>query len=78
MQVLDGERATASPPAWASAGGRDVNVTRIGWVARMLASHGVIVLVPVIAPYAEAATPCGDHARVALPAEGARPPAGDR
>jgi hypothetical protein len=44
----------------------------------MLASHGVIVLVPVIAPYAEAATPCGDHARVALPAEGARPPAGDR
>jgi len=33
---------------------RDLNVTRIGWVARLLASHGVIVLVPVIAPYADA------------------------
>jgi adenylylsulfate kinase len=33
---------------------RDINVARIGWVARLLASHGVIVLVPVIAPYAAA------------------------
>jgi adenylylsulfate kinase len=33
---------------------RDINVSRIGWVARLLASHGVVVLVPVIAPYAAA------------------------
>jgi adenylylsulfate kinase len=33
---------------------RNINVTRIGFVARLLASHGVLVLVPVIAPYAEA------------------------
>ena len=58
-----------SPPAWASAAqDRDVNVTRIGWVARMLASHGVIVLVPVIAPYAEARDAVrDDHDRVAVP-----------
>ena len=33
---------------------RDINVRRIGFVARLLAGHGVIVLVPVIAPYADA------------------------
>ena len=33
---------------------RDINVHRIGWVARLLACHGVVVLVPVIAPYAAA------------------------
>lgn len=26
---------------------------RIGWVAQLLASHGIIVLVPVIAPYVD-------------------------
>jgi len=31
---------------------RHTNVTRIGFVAQKLASHGVIVLAPVIAPYA--------------------------
>jgi adenylylsulfate kinase len=31
---------------------RDTNVQRIGFVAKLLASHGVTVLVPVIAPYA--------------------------
>ncbi|WP_107502797.1 adenylyl-sulfate kinase [Streptomyces tsukubensis] len=32
---------------------RDTNVQRIGFVAELLASHGVLVLVPVIAPYAD-------------------------
>jgi adenylylsulfate kinase len=47
---------------------RDINVSRIGWVARMLASHGVIVLVPVIAPYAAARDAVrDDHGRLAVP-----------
>ncbi len=33
---------------------RDTQVTRIGFVAELLARHGVLVLVPVIAPYADA------------------------
>ncbi|MFE0048246.1 adenylyl-sulfate kinase, partial [Streptomyces albireticuli] len=32
---------------------RDTNVRRIGFVAELLARHGVNVLVPVIAPYAD-------------------------
>jgi adenylylsulfate kinase len=52
VQVLDGDevRPHLSAGLGFSREDRDVNVTRIGWVARMLASHGVIVLVPVIAP----------------------------
>ena len=47
---------------------RDINVTRIGWVARLLASHGVIVLVPVIAPYAEARQAVrADHGAAGVP-----------
>jgi len=33
---------------------RETQVTRIGFVAELLTRHGVIVLVPVIAPYADA------------------------
>src|SRR5205823_5777700 len=33
---------------------RNTNVRRIGFVAQLLASHGIKVLVPVIAPYADA------------------------
>jgi len=32
---------------------RDTNVRRIGYVARLLAKHGVLVLVAAISPYAE-------------------------
>ncbi|RYZ30135.1 MAG: adenylyl-sulfate kinase, partial [Propionibacteriaceae bacterium] len=47
---------------------RDVNVRRIGWVARLLASHGTVVLVPVIAPYAEARQAVReDHAAQGVP-----------
>lgn len=54
VQVLDGDevRPHLSAGLGFSRSDRDVNVTRIGWVARLLASHGVVVLVPVIAPYA--------------------------
>jgi len=56
VQVLDGDevRPHLSAGLGFSREDRDTNVTRIGWVARLLASHGVIVLVPVIAPYAAA------------------------
>ena len=56
VQVLDGDevRPHLSADLGYSKDARDVNVRRIGWVARLLASHGVVVLVPVIAPYAAA------------------------
>jgi len=54
VQVLDGDevRPHLSQGVGVSREGRDINVRRIGWVARLLAGHGVVVLVPVIAPYA--------------------------
>jgi len=54
VQVLDGDEVRPHLSAGLGYGkeARDINVSRIGWVARLLASHGVIVLVPVIAPYA--------------------------
>jgi adenylylsulfate kinase len=52
-QVLDGDevRPHLSAGLGYDKASRDINVTRIGWVGRLLASHGVVVLVPVIAPY---------------------------
>lgn len=56
VEVLDGDlvRPHLSAGLGYSRADRDLNVARIGWVARLLAGHGVIALVPVIAPYAEA------------------------
>ena len=56
VQVLDGDevRPHLSTGLGYSRADRDLNVQRIGWVARLLARHGVVVLVPVIAPYAAA------------------------
>lgn len=56
VEVLDGDqtRPYLSQDLGFSRADRDMNVTRIGFVARLLSSHGVITLVPVIAPYAEA------------------------
>lgn len=56
VQVLDGDevRPHLSAGLGFSREDRAVNVRRIGWVARMLAAHDVTVLVPVIAPYADA------------------------
>jgi adenylylsulfate kinase len=70
VQVLDGDevRPHLSAGLGFSRADRDVNVTRIGWVARLLASHGVIVLVPVIAPYAAARQAVrDDHAAAQVP-----------
>ena len=70
VQVLDGDavRPYLSAGLGYSRADRDVNVKRIGWVARLLASHGVIVLVPVIAPYAAARTAVReDHAEAGVP-----------
>ncbi|MEU3773469.1 adenylyl-sulfate kinase [Streptomyces sp. NPDC032472] len=54
VQVLDGDevRAALSADLGFSKEDRDTNVRRIGFLAGLLAEHGVTVLVPVIAPYA--------------------------
>ena len=56
VHVLDGDevRPHLSAGLGFTRADRDINVRRIGWVARLLATHGTVVLVPVIAPYAEA------------------------
>lgn len=56
VEILDGDeiRTNLSAGLGFSRADRDTNVRRIGWVARLLASHGVVALVPVIAPYARA------------------------
>ncbi|WP_323449827.1 adenylyl-sulfate kinase [Streptomyces yaizuensis] len=54
-EVLDGDeiREFLSAGLGFDRADRDTNVQRIGFVAELLASHGVLVLVPVIAPYAD-------------------------
>lgn len=55
VEVLDGDeiREFLSAGLGFSREDRHRNVQRIGFVAELLASHGVTVLVPVIAPYAD-------------------------
>ena len=55
VEVLDGDeiREFLSAGLGFSREDRHTNVQRIGFVAELLASHGVTVLVPVIAPYAD-------------------------
>lgn len=70
VQVLDGDeiREYLSAGLGFSRADRDTNVLRIGYVARLLAQHGVTVLAPVIAPYAAArARVRGLHEEVGLP-----------
>ncbi len=54
-EVLDGDeiREFLSAGLGFSREDRHINVQRIGFVAELLASNGVIALVPVIAPYAD-------------------------
>jgi adenylylsulfate kinase len=54
-EILDGDeiREFLSAGLGFSREDRHTNVQRIGFVAELLASHGVQVLVPVIAPYAD-------------------------
>ena len=56
VEILDGDavRENLTAGLGFSRADRDTNVRRIGWVAALLARHGVLVLVPVIAPYAAA------------------------
>lgn len=54
VEVLDGDelRRNLSAGLGFSRQDRDIHVRRVGFVAELLARHGVVVLVPVIAPYA--------------------------
>jgi len=65
VEVLDGDevRKHLSAGLGFSRADRDTHVDRIGFVAELLARHGVIVLVPVIAPYAAARDKVRDHHR---------------
>jgi adenylylsulfate kinase len=56
VEVLDGDevRANIGPELGFTKEDRQENVRRIGWLAQLLARNGVTVLVPVIAPYAQA------------------------
>jgi adenylylsulfate kinase len=55
VEVLDGDevRPYLSQGLGFARSDRETNVLRIGWVAELLAHHGVLVLVAVIAPYAD-------------------------
>ncbi|GHH57000.1 adenylyl-sulfate kinase [Streptomyces candidus] len=55
VELLDGDeiREFLSAGLGFGRGDRHLHVQRIGFVAELLASHGVLVLVPVIAPYAD-------------------------
>ncbi|MEE4545862.1 adenylyl-sulfate kinase [Streptomyces sp. V4-01] len=58
VEVLDGDelRRTLSLGLGFSRADRHANVQRIGLVAEVLARNGVLVIVPVIAPYADSRT----------------------
>lgn len=63
VEILDGDelRDHLSPGLGFSKEDRDAHVTRVGYLARLLARNGVIVIVPVIAPY--------EHVRETIRAE---------
>ena len=57
VEVLDGDEVRThllSAGLGFTRQDRETQVTRIGYVAELLARHGVIVIVPVIAPYQDA------------------------
>ena len=56
VEILDGDelRVTLCSDLGFSKADRDSNVARIGYVARLLARHGVAVLVAAISPYRDA------------------------
>ena len=53
LEVLDGDeiRENLTKGLGFSKEDRDTNIRRIGFVAKLLARNGVVVLVPVISPY---------------------------
>lgn len=62
-EVLDGDeiRRFLSQELGFTRADRHTNVTRIGFLAQLLAAHGVLVLAPVIAPYAASRTAVRDR-----------------
>ena len=54
VEILDGDetRAALSPELGFSREDRRTQVTRIGWVAHRLARNGVVVLAPLVSPWA--------------------------
>jgi adenylylsulfate kinase len=56
VEVLDGDavRPVLSTELGYSRPDRDANVARIGWVAQLLARHGVLVVASVVSPFAAA------------------------
>ncbi|GFN00606.1 adenylyl-sulfate kinase [Streptomyces fulvorobeus] len=70
VEVLDGDenRARLTADLGFSREDRIANVRRIGLVAEVLARNGILTLVPVIAPYADArAAVRGNHERSGTP-----------
>lgn len=70
VQVLDGDvvRETLTADLGFSRADRDRNVERIGYVAALLAGHGVVVLASVISPFAAARDEVrARHAAAGLP-----------
>lgn len=70
VEVLDGDavRPVLSSELGYSRADRDANVARIGWVAHLLARHGVLVLASVVSPYAAARNAVrAEHEALSLP-----------
>jgi len=67
LEALDGDevRTFLSAGLGFSRADRDTNVHRIGFVARLLAKHGVLVLVAAISPYAETRAQLRDRSAAA-------------
>lgn len=65
VALLDGDelRGTLSADLGFSRHDRDEHVRRVGFVAELLTRHGVLTLVPVIAPYAAARRAVREHHR---------------
>jgi adenylylsulfate kinase len=68
VEILDGDsvRPVLSTELGYTRSDRDLNVARIGWVARLLARNGVLVLASVVSPFA----PARADVRAAHEAEG--------
>jgi adenylylsulfate kinase len=70
VELLDGDevRPVLSPELGYTRADRDANVARIGWVARLLARNGVLVLASVVSPFAAARDAVrAAHAEVGVP-----------
>jgi len=63
VQILDGDelRRNLSAGLGFSRADRSTHVRRVGFVAQLLAHHGVTVIVPVIAPYSDARDSVREH-----------------